>query len=176
MQNVKPFPAALRSLKCGIILMMGEANASHFTFQDASARVLTRCRLQLRDYRRELSNALCQDFLSNVLPVPECPHRELAYWPVWLECVYARQGVASRRGASDAFCQPQPIIAAAFDRRDIMSQCSGEVLRKLKSSMRPRHLPDAGSLMPDDLLHESPVCSPPSELDVSVMEVPTKKV
>ena len=44
----------------------------------------------------------------------------------------------------------------------------------LSACMRVKELP--AEEVPDDLLHESPVCSPPSELDVSVMEVPSKKV
>ena len=157
---------------------MSESRQSRLRVQDIPARGIDKCRLQLREHRREQSSALCQRFLSHVLLVPSCPYKETIFRPYWLACVSEPDGAVSRRRASDALCQPQPLTPAAFDRREIMSGCSGEVLGKLKDSMRPKMLPHAPStgLNADGLLQQLPVCAKPPELDVPLIGVDPRQV
>ena len=157
---------------------MALSEHNRLSFQDIPARRLSKCRLQLREYRREQSSALCQRFLSHVLLVPSCPHKVPGYLPLWLACVSEPDGAVSTRLGSDALCQPQPHTMAAFDRREIMSGCSAEVLVKLRESLIPKLLPYAASrgLTWDDLLQRRPVWATPPQLDVPMMEVPSKKV
>lgn len=157
------------------ILTMSESRRSRLTVQDIPGRGLRKCRLQLRDYAREQSNALCQSFLTHVLLVPKCPHKCNAHRPLWLACVSECDEASSERGA---FCQPQPLTLTAFDRKEIMSGCSGDTLVKLRESMIPKLIPhDARrGLTSDDLLHKLPVWATLPELDVPLMEGPLSKV
>ena len=154
---------------------MSESKRSRLTVQDIPARGLSKCRLQLREYRREQSNALCQSFLSHILLVPSCPQKVHVYRPLWLACVSEYDEASSERGA---FCQPQPLTLAAFNRKEIMSGCSGDVLVKLRESMMPKLLPYAAStgLTTDGLLQELPVWATLPELDMPLMEVHPRQV
>lgn len=151
---------------------------NHLSAKDIPARRLSKCRLQLREYRREQSSVLCQRYLSHVLLVPSCPQTVPGYRPLWLACLSELDGAVSTRGASDALCQPQPHTVAAFDRREIMSGCSGDGLKKLRESLIPKLLPYAASASHtwDDLPQRRPVWATPPQLDVPLMEVPFKKV
>ena len=157
---------------------MSESKQSRLTVQDIPARGLDKCRLQLREYRREQSTALCQRHLSHVLLVPSCPHQETSFLSLWLACVSELDESVSGRRASNTLCQPKPLAIAALTRTEILSGCSTSFLGKLKDSMRPKLLPHASfpGHTADGLLQRLPVCVKPPELDVPVMGVDSRQV
>lgn len=143
------------------------------TLPEVPARSVSKCRLQLRDYRGEQSSALCQRFLLNVLPVPSPPQNNHDRKASLLALVSQ-----SNEGADkNALCQPQPLPTAAFDRREIMSGCLGETLRKLRDSMKPKLLQcEPSSHEAGDVLPKLPLGGTPTGLDVPMMDTRAHQV
>jgi len=154
-------------------LTMSASTPRRPTLPELPARSVSKCRLQLRDYRGEQSSALCQRFLFNVLPVTSLPQNNHDRKASLLAL-----GSQSNEGADgDALCQPQTLPTAAFDRREIMSGCSGETLRKLRDSMKSKLLQyepssrEAGDVLPKLLMGGTP-----TELDVPMMDTKSHQV
>ncbi len=143
------------------------------TLPELPARSISKCRLQLRDYRGEQSSALCQRFLVNVLPVPSLSQNNHDR-----KASLLASGFQSNEGADrDVLYQPQPVPAAAFDRKEIVSGCPGETLRKLRDSMKPKLLQcepsshEAGDVLPKLLMGGTP-----TKLDIPILDTKSHQV
>ena len=155
---------------------MSSSNPHHSETQGPS-RGLSKDRLQVRDYRREQSSALCQRLLSQILTVPSLTYSEHGSRPSWLAWVLDPSAAACSQADTDALYQAQPLSAAPFDRKELLSAPCREVLRRIRDTLTPKLVPysthsfKAAGLLPEMLNAEAP-----AERDVPLTLAPSNQV
>ena len=149
----------------------------HRSETQGPSRGLSKYRLQVRDYRREQSIALCQRVLSQILTVPSLTYSEYGISPSSLACVPDPSAPASSQADTDAFVQAQPLSAAPFDHKELLSAPCREILRRMKDSLTPKLIPyDAHSFKVADVLPELLNAEAPAEKDVPLLSPPCNQV
>jgi hypothetical protein len=141
------------------------------------SRGLSKCRLQVRNYRREQSSALCHRFLSQILTVPSLTYGEHGSRPSWLAWVLDPSAAASSQADTDALYQAQPLSAAPFDRKELLSAPCRETLRRMRDTLTPKLVPySAHSFKAADVLPVMLNAEAPAERDVPLMIAPSNLV
>ena len=131
----------------------------------------------MRDYRREQSSALCHRFLSQILTVPSLTYSKHGSRPSRLAWGLDPSAAPSSQADTDALYQAQPLSAAPFDRKELLSAPCREILRSMRDTLTPKLVPySAHSFKAAVVLPEILNAGAPAERDVPLMIAPSSLV